>query len=59
VTRLARSPIRDEGDELRTAAAMLAAMIRRDIPGIQVLGKYADQTGLVFGFAQLAIDALG
>jgi hypothetical protein len=59
MTRLARSPIRDEGDDLRTATAMLTAMINRDVEGIQVLGKYADTTGLIFGFAQLAIDALG
>ena len=59
MTRLARSPIRDEGDELRTAAAMLTAMIRRDVEGIQVIGKHADTTGLMFGFAQLTIDALG
>jgi hypothetical protein len=38
---------------------MLGAMIKRDITGIQALGKYADTTGLMFGFAQLAIDALG
>jgi hypothetical protein len=57
--RLARSPIRDEGDEMRQAVAMLSAMIRRDVEGIQVIGKYADTTALVFGFAQLAIDALG
>jgi hypothetical protein len=58
VARRARSPIRDEGDELRSAAAMMTAMISRDVEGIQVLGKYADTTGLVFGFAKLMIDAL-
>ena len=59
MTRLARSPIRDEDDEIRQAVAMLSAMIRRDVEGIQVIGKYADTTALVFGMAQLTIDALG
>ena len=56
--RTARPPLEDDGDELRSAVAMLGAMIRKDVIGVQVLGKYVDPTGLVFGFAALAIDAL-
>ena len=55
----ARPPLEDDNDELREAVAMLGAMIRKDVEGIQVLGKHADFAEMMFGFAQLTIDALG
>lgn len=58
MTRLARSPIKDDDDEIRQAVAMLSAMIRRDIEGVQVIGKYADTTALTFGLASIVFDAL-
>jgi hypothetical protein len=56
---VARPPLEDDNEELRSAVAMLGAMIRKDVVGIQVLGKHTDTTEMMFGFAALAIDALG
>jgi hypothetical protein len=34
-------------------------MSRNDLDGIQVLNRYTDPLALLFGFAELTIDALG
>ena len=37
---------------------MLKAMSRKDLDGIQVLDRHSDPLALLFGFAELTIDAL-
>jgi hypothetical protein len=54
-----RPAITGDTDELRAALAMLKAMSRRDLEGIAVLGRHSDPWELLFGFALIAIDALG
>lgn len=45
--------------EIRTALAALGAISRGDLFEIMILGKYNDDpNALVWGFAQLVIDAL-
>lgn len=48
-----RPAIDGDTDDLRTALAMLKAMSRKDLDGIQVLGRHSDPLALLFGFAEL------
>jgi hypothetical protein len=54
-----RAPLTGDTADLRDAAAVIAALDRKDIEGIQVLIKYLDPTALAAGCAQLLVDALG
>lgn len=54
-----RSAITGDTDDLRSALAMLKAMSRKDLDGIQVLDRHSDPLALLFGFAEIVVDALG
>jgi hypothetical protein len=56
---IGRPALTGDTEDLRTAVAVIAAIDRKDAEGVSVLDKYADPTALLFGFAQLMIDALG